>query len=993
MGAGVASEDDNKMIVETELVEANTTPNILPVSQQPMPSVSEVDDDGASIAAAGKEEISQKHVRQEALDVHDLNATLKASHSLQTQETGSSSVQHLEGENQLMSHPHTNPLSTHTSSNGLRNKKSSLLIDCAVDGEEDSALQLALNSDQLLDISMASKEASHELPSLASSMVNSLVKPKSKVQLKNLQSYREDHEHAHESTPEQADVPRQRQAQQQQAQNQQNFDQQDLQDSGNGEFHSQKQHLSQFSSQPSQLKTNSQPGLLSQTSSSLASATQLPSSTLTDSESVRKFNKESSSKADFFAARLATAVGENEVSDSEETFVYQSTANSIKNGSLNDHSATPNNTITSIQPTNATKPYGITQKLSAPQLKQNDKLLNRLKNTRHTSIAAIPNSQGTISSNSEKDDITSLRSVNRTSMQELQSVKSYRTQMSESPRKRLSMASLSKSQSRQQQKQNQASHNTPAIPGNTGPAHISSTTPTRSSFALGPKKSTKQGSRTQRIMKQPLHSSNQQQQQHHQQQPQPNRRNLSRQGDPKKTALRTRSSKVFDPNGSSLRRYSGVPDDVNLEDFVDQYDGDLDLTNIPSKKIDSNPNANYNSSNLPSQHGMHTPKRDAYDPEENNSPYEDEVYDDENVDGEAEDIDTTSEISDMQRLRYHDQNNYDELSYVDEDEDDMHSMFYYNGNANMQNQFRPGRRFSEFDENVAEDLEARGHYYGDHNHNRHPSHSVLANPGQNHYLNYNEYTPLKTKIAHRKRSDLNTDYSPHNFYTQKSSWTKFRNFIYFSFIVSSLLTLGFISGFLLATNKELHDFQIIDMDNILVSLDELVFDMTATAFNPGLFTIGIQTVELDIFAKTDHLKDSDNNDEMYTAPFQTILLGTVYSLETELQFRGRFINRNFDVSVASLKLINPGAPKKGEGNGGDQDDDDKQHPSNGNHKLENDIDRWKELIKYEFELIVRGNMYYTIPFFNNEKVIPVQQQITVDPSNSPYNHEQDNIIA
>ena len=45
-----------------------------------------------------------------------------------------------------------------------------------------------------------------------------------------------------------------------------------------------------------------------------------------DSESLHK-----PTKADFFAARLASAVGENEISDSEETFIYESAANSTKN--------------------------------------------------------------------------------------------------------------------------------------------------------------------------------------------------------------------------------------------------------------------------------------------------------------------------------------------------------------------------------------------------------------------------------------------------------------------------------------------------------------------------------------------------------------------------------------------------------------------------------------------------------------------------------------
>lgn len=1119
MGVGQGSEDDgNRMIVETELVKTEKQ-NILPVTQQPavmQQQQNDQDGDNSTITqhklmginGNKREDLPGSPTRKEPHDAvdnrdrelqDDGNVTLKPLqnqhrlNSLQMQEASLQNGGNLQDKD--MAAPYSNPLSTQALFSGaLRNKKSSLLIDCAVDeGKDFSSLPPLAASEQMLDLSLTSADASQ------SSFGPSLTKQKNKPGLSKLSSYNEesydsrgdsDSQHltnSQESRPLDLDMKhgvlktstptapllmsqmpagtgvdsklnntgsvlplstlasqgQSSQQQQQQQQQQQDLqadvqqqqtqtkkNQKELLDQQSQNHHqtlnrdqtqpqSQAQSQSQSQTQSQQPQPQPQPQLQNNQPKSATPLTisQQPStSVLTDSESVRRLNKESSSKADFFAARLATAVGENEISDSEETFVYQSTANSVKNASLNDASSMQNNTLNSLQHVNA-KPYGIPAKLSAPQLKQNEKLLNRLKNTRHTSIAAIPNSQGPVSSNSEKDDIASLKSMNKSSLQEIQSIKSHRTQLSVSPRKRLSTASLQNVQNRQQKNQQQST--------GTGNGVVPKTlsTPTRSTYGVSAKKGGKPPPTYQNQKnsgKQPLLQNSVANGQNiagakgH-------NRTSSRPGENKKgvTTLRTRSSKVFDPNGSSLRRYSGVPDDVNLEDFVDQYDGEFDLTvSRQQKGNDKKALKYYHPSNAASQREISSGIRhDQYDTNETISDYADD-----GTEAGPDDMESASDNSAVHALGYHEVPNYDELSYVDEDADDIESMFYYNGSNVGPSHTRVGRRFSELDESGAEDIESdsQGFFYRDPNQlergvgagaGNNNNNNGLPNNGpllQSNFHQATEFTPLKNKKLTRKRSDFYSDYSPHNFYTKKSSWVKFKNFIYFSFVVASLLTLGFISGFLLATNKDLHDFQLIAMDNVLVSLDELVFDITATAFNPGIFTIGIKDVELDIFAKTNHLKvdvqadvhgdphqpppppgkTTATTNGVFTNPYQTILLGTVYNLETELQFRGRLLNRNYDVSVASVKLLNPGAPKNSDDRDDDDDDDDDGRDNDAddknNHKLENDIDRWKQLIKHEFELIVRGNLYYTIPFFKNEKVIPVQQQIVVDPNKSPY---------
>ncbi|KAL6948705.1 hypothetical protein ACO0QE_001178 [Hanseniaspora vineae] len=197
-------------------------------------------------------------------------------------------------------------------------------------------------------------------------------------------------------------------------------------------------------------------------------------------------------------------------------------------------------------------------------------------------------------------------------------------------------------------------------------------------------------------------------------------------------------------------------------------------------------------------------------------------------------------------------------------------------------------------------------------------------------------------------SAANNMFSPHNYKkrVRKSSiWYKFRNFVYFAFIITSLLVLGFICGFFLASNKDLQSFDLSKIDNILSTNDELLFDIVAVALNAGLFTISISDVELDIFAESKYTastpdEDDDDNgessnissqsftswetanalsksmdnhkkslyDDADSEPWETILLGTVYNLEEPLEFRGTFFKRDFDISGSSVKLRNPGLP-------------------------------------------------------------------------------------
>lgn len=725
-----------------------------------------------------------------------------------------------------------------------------------------------------------------------------------------------------------------------------------------------------------------------------ATAQQLASSTSHTDE----YNHDSDSlhkptKADFFAARLASAVGENEISDSEETFIYESAANSTKN-------AIPPTTIDhqlDQQQQQQQQQHGIAPKISVPVLNNNALLLNRLKNTRHTSLSTIPtaapsksispnNYADTVSNSASNknnninnnisalavstpsanqsssfntnilptDDLRSINSLNRQNNNnkqvDIQSVKSFQSEP-RSPDKRLSLISLAKGNAPPNLSNLMSSTNNNTVRGGNGTGNVGGHTsrkPSVSHSTLRHVSASHAGAaRGKNISNNVTKSDN----------------NINNSVNNNRRNLRTTASKIFDANGAPLRRYSGVPDDINLEDFIEQSNGHLMPANN-SLTRDEKPKKTLD--------GANDGKRNNHD---------------------LTDVEHRSAIQEEA-----------EDGGVDADDDDMHSMFYFNHMGDLE--ARP--QISDYEEEDGEELDDdinEDNYYNfsygnrytgggnnntDLNNNSNTNNNrkqkyfeSLSSPTNSNFqthlyangngnantnANANEYSPLKPK-KQLPRSQLS--YSPHNFYTRKSSWAKFRHCVYFTFVVISLLTVGFILGFLLATNKELQDLNIIIMDNVISSADEVIFDVTVSAFNPGFFAIDIQDVNLDIFAKSSYIKNDDLQITTKEKPSskETILLGTIYKLETPLNFEGGFFRRNYDVSVSSIKLLDPGSKT--------------DPPDNKSPRLlqqsQDDIAKWKLLIKHEYELILRGNMKYKIPFFRSNKSVAVQSSSDVHP--------------
>ena len=129
-----------------------------------------------------------------------------------------------------------------------------------------------------------------------------------------------------------------------------------------------------------------------------------------------------------------------------------------------------------------------------------------------------------------------------------------------------------------------------------------------------------------------------------------------------------------------------------------------------------------------------------------------------------------------------------------------------------------------------------------------------------------------------------------------------------------VLVVGFMFGFILATTKDLTDVGITSIENPIVSKDELVFNIVVEAFNPGWFSVDINEVELDLFARSGYLpNDGDANDggeikigSSGSQKVETVKLGSISNLESSMNFKGGIISREPTIQKGEIKLLYPG---------------------------------------------------------------------------------------
>jgi hypothetical protein len=211
-------------------------------------------------------------------------------------------------------------------------------------------------------------------------------------------------------------------------------------------------------------------------------------------------------------------------------------------------------------------------------------------------------------------------------------------------------------------------------------------------------------------------------------------------------------------------------------------------------------------------------------------------------------------------------------------------------------------------------------------------------------------------------------------------------------VLSILLLVVIFSsvGLVFATTKPLTSVMVRDIQNVVASQDEIMMDLIVDAVNPNIIGVSVADMDVIIFAKSKHVGSDtwwrehgdgphDNEEDWQyidlptedvevgidgvdegTDPIEseprTMSLGRIFHFDSPLNFDGSFFQRKRAESIGEIRLSHPG--NKTEAGG---------------------TERWEEVLQYPFELIVRGNLRYTLPLSTREHKVPITASYYYDP--------------
>jgi len=201
---------------------------------------------------------------------------------------------------------------------------------------------------------------------------------------------------------------------------------------------------------------------------------------------------------------------------------------------------------------------------------------------------------------------------------------------------------------------------------------------------------------------------------------------------------------------------------------------------------------------------------------------------------------------------------------------------------------------------------------------------------------------------------------------------------------------------LVMCSRSLYDIYIKDIENVLVSEEEIMFDLHVHAINPNLVAIQISDLDINIFAKSKYVGtgalwrdgqdrlssrrrqrsglklDDARNHTSYRAmggvdegndPIedpdsdpQTMLLGQILDFDSPLIFEASPLQRRPYSSTGEVRLAKPG-----------------------NSTVEGGPDRWAKVIQHPFELIVKGVIHYSLPISSKVHSASIIGSVTVRP--------------
>ncbi|KAL1844228.1 hypothetical protein VTJ49DRAFT_3884 [Mycothermus thermophilus] len=213
--------------------------------------------------------------------------------------------------------------------------------------------------------------------------------------------------------------------------------------------------------------------------------------------------------------------------------------------------------------------------------------------------------------------------------------------------------------------------------------------------------------------------------------------------------------------------------------------------------------------------------------------------------------------------------------------------------------------------------------------------------------------------------------------------------------VMILLVVSGAIGFMFATSQPLTDIQLVAMDHVVASQQELMLDLTIKAHNPNVVVVVVDSADIEVFAKSPHAgSDSDwwyhshpgemgpppprkidgqqhqdqqrslrtadaNPDPDPSAPDDSapnMRLGTITGFESALSFEGSFFHKGISYSSGEVRLKNPG-----NGTYGGQE-------------------RWERIMEDEFTLILKGVLKYTLPLSQRVRTATISGKTLVKPN-------------
>ncbi|KAL2255834.1 hypothetical protein VTK26DRAFT_2647 [Humicola hyalothermophila] len=214
--------------------------------------------------------------------------------------------------------------------------------------------------------------------------------------------------------------------------------------------------------------------------------------------------------------------------------------------------------------------------------------------------------------------------------------------------------------------------------------------------------------------------------------------------------------------------------------------------------------------------------------------------------------------------------------------------------------------------------------------------------------------------------------------------------------VMLLLVVSGAIGFMFATSQPLTGIQLVSMDHVVASQQELMLDLTIKAHNPNAVVVVIDAADIEVFAKSPHAMtdsewwrhthpgeigpppprkggqgdigdavkaanalpypDPDPNPSQPDDSAPNMRLGTITGFESALSFEGSFFHKGISYSSGEVRLKNPG---------------------NGTY---GGPERWERIMEDEFQLVLKGVLKYTLPLSQRVRTATISGKTVVKPN-------------